>query len=173
VRLNSATKVGAFNGLNFEWQIQVKAPDPRRYDDTETVITLSPPTGAQGGFTAPFTTPIVSTLTGVSTSRVTATNTGTIATRPVVTLRGPLVDPQVANVSTGRSLSLGITLATDDVLVLDFDRRTVLLNGSASRSSTLTATAAWWELPPGGSDIAMTAGGGSGTGEVRFRSAWL
>lgn len=173
VRLNAGTKIGGFDGLSFDWQIQLKCPDPRRYDDVEQLVTLSPPTGATGGFTAPVTAPIVSTTTGVSTSSATVTNAGTIATRPTVTMRGPLVDPQLASVSAGKSLALQITLATDDVLVLDFDRRTILLNGSASRSSTLTATAAWWELPPGGTDLAFTAGGGSGTAEVRWRSAWL
>lgn len=173
VRLNAATKVGAFTGLSFEWQLQLKSPDPRRYDDVESLLTLHPPTGASGGVTLPATVPWTLSTTGVSTSSGVATNAGTVATRPTVTLHGPLVDPQIAHVDVGRSLSLSITLASDDVLVLDFDRRTVLLNGSASRSSTLTSSAAWWELVPGGNDLQFTAGGGDGSAEVRWRSAWL
>lgn len=173
VRLNAATKVGDFNGTSFSWQLQLKAPDPRRYDDIESVIALSPPTGASGGVTLPLTVPFSISTTGLSTSSATATNAGTVATRPTVTFAGPLVDPQLANVSAGRSLSFLITLAAGDTLVADFDRRTVLLNGSASRSSTLTSAAAWWELAPGGNDLAFTAGGGDGTATIRWRSAWL
>lgn len=173
VRLNTGTKVGEFSGLAFDWQLQVKAPDPRRYDDTEESTTLFPPTGATGGVTFPATFPMTFSTSGLSTSSATVTNAGTFATRPTVVMSGPLVDPQIANVTAGKSLSMTITLAAGDTLTLDFDRRTVLLNGSASRSNTLTGSAAWWELAPGGNDIAFTAGGGDGSAEIRYRSAWL
>lgn len=173
VRLNAATKVSDLTDTSFAWQIQFKAPDPRRYDATETVLTLYPPTGADGGLSVPVTVPFSIATSGVSSSMATVTNAGTVACRPVVTLAGPLVDPQIANVTAGRTLSLTITLVAGDTLILDFDRRSVLLNGTASRSSTITASAAWWELPPGGSDLVFTAGGGSGSATVRFRSSWL
>ncbi|GAA2346986.1 phage distal tail protein [Dactylosporangium salmoneum] len=173
VRLNTPTKVSDLIDGTIRWQIQVKAPDPRRYDDNETVIVLTPPTGASGGITVPFTVPFTISTTGLGSSTATAVNNGTFATRPVVTLAGPLVDPQIAHLGVGRSLSLTITLAAGDVLVVDFDKRTVTLNGSASRSNTLTDTAAWWELAPGGNDLMLTAGGGSGTATIRYRSALL
>jgi hypothetical protein len=173
VRLNAATKVSEVNEAGFDWQLQLRAPDPRRYDDTETLITLTPPTGAVGGITVPLTTPFTISTSGLSTSSATATNAGTIATRPVITLYGPLVDPVIANLTAMRTLSFTLTLASGDYLEVDFDRRTVLLNGTASRTSALTSTAAWWELAPGGNDLAFTAGGGAGTAEIRFRSSWL
>lgn len=173
VRLNSATKVSDLVGNTFEWQLQLKAPDPRRYDDTLTSVTLTAPTGAVGGISAPLTVPFSISTSGALSNSATVTNVGTIATRPVVTFAGPLVDPQLANVTAGRSLSFTITLAGGDLLVVDFDKRTVLLNGTASRSGTLTAAAAWWDLAPGGSDLTFTAGGGGGTATVTFRSAWL
>jgi hypothetical protein len=173
VRMSSAAKARDVTDTICEWSLIFVAPDPRRYDNTETVIVLSPPTGAAGGITVPLTVPFSISTTGMSTSSATVTNAGTIATRPVVEFAGPLVDPQIANVGAGKSLSMTITLAAGDVLTADFDRRTLLLNGSASRSSTLTASAAWWELAPGGNDLAFTAGGGNGTATVRYRSAWL
>jgi hypothetical protein len=173
VRLNAPTRVGAFNGHAFDWQLQLKAPDPRRYDDTEQSVTLSPPTGADGGVTLPATVPVTLSTSGLSTSSAVVTNDGTIAVRPTVVLTGPLVDPQIAHVGAGRSLSMTVTLAADDTLTLDFDKRTILLNGSASRASTLTESAAWWELAPGGNDVAFTAGGGSGTAVISWRSGWL
>lgn len=173
VRQSGDVKVADLTDTMCRWSMVLVAPDPRRYDDTETVIVLSPPTGALGGITVPLTVPFTISTTGMSTSSATATNAGTLATRPIVEFAGPLVDPQIANVGAGRSLSMTITLAAGDILTADFDRRTLLLNGSASRSNTLTASAAWWELDPGGNDLTFAAGGGDGTATVRYRSAWL
>lgn len=173
VRLNAATKIGEVNPYAFDWQLQLKAPDPRRYGPTATPLVLTPPTGATGGVTAALTVPFTLSTTGLSTSNGVVTNAGTFPTRPIVTLAGPLVDPQIANLTSGRTLSLNIVLVSGDSLVLDFDRRTVMLNGSASRSNTLTASASWWELAPGGSDIQFTAGGGAGTATVTWASAWV
>lgn len=172
VRLNAATKIGEINPYAFDWQIQLKAPDPRRYGDEQTVV-LNAPTGVSGGVTLPLTVPVTLTTAGTSTSSGTITNSGTFPTRPVVEFIGPLVDPQIANVTAGRTLGFEITLAAGDTLTADFDRRTVLLNGTASRSNTLTATAAWWQLDPGGNDVVFTAGGGTGTAVVRYSPAWL
>ncbi len=173
VRLNAATKVSGLSEVAFDWQIQLKCPDPRRYADTETVVTLFPPTGATGGVQVPLTAPFTLSTSGLSTSSATLTNAGTVATRPIAYLNGPLVDPQIANVTAMKTLSFTITIASGDYLAIDFDRRTVLLNGTASRANTLTSTAAWWELAPGGNDIAYTAGGGAGAAVIRYRSAWL
>jgi hypothetical protein len=174
VRLNAATKVSEVSGTAFDWQIQFKAPDPRRYDDAETVVTLYPPTGAIGGLTLPFTTPFTYTTTGAAASSTTVTNAGTIAARPVVYMWGPLVDPEIANLTAGRTLSFtGLTLATGDFVVVDFDRRTALLDGTVSRTSYIDVSAAWWELSPGGNDLVFTAGGGGGYAEIHYRSSWI
>jgi hypothetical protein len=172
VRLAGDTKTDPIGAHAFDFSLQLKAPDPRRYDDVPTTLTLWAPTGVSGGLVLPATAPLVITPTGLSHSSVVATNLGTTPTRPVVTFAGPLVDPQIAHVPSGRSLSTLITLTAGDVLVADFDARTLMLNGS-SRSSALTASAAWWELPPGGGELRFTAGGGTGTATVTFRSAWI
>jgi hypothetical protein len=173
VRLNAPTKVSPVNDASFDWQVQLKSPDPRRYDDTLTTVTLTPPTGLEAGVTFPVTAPFTVPTVGTGPSQQTLTNAGTIATRPVVTFAGPLVDPQIANLSQGKTLSFTITLASGDLLAVDFDRRSVTLNGTASRSNTLNSTAAWWDLDPGGNDIKFTAGGGSGSATITYRSSWL
>lgn len=172
VRLNAPVKVSSVSDAAFDWQVVLKAPDPRRYDDTESALVLQPPTGATGGIQFPLTLPFSFSTTGLSTSSGVATNAGTIACKPVVEFRGPLVDPQIAHLGQAKSLGMQITLATGDVLVADFDRHTIVLNGSASRATTLTASAAWWQLDPGGNDLVLTAGGGDGTATVRWRSSW-
>jgi hypothetical protein len=174
VRLNADIKVSDIYYNAFDWQIALLAPDPRRYADSLTQFTLIPPaSGGPGGFTFPIVFPLVIPTSGVSSSTWTATNNGTIATRPVVTMVGPLVDPQIANLTTGRTLAMTITLASTDTLVVDFDKRSITLNGTASRTSALVAGAAWWDLPPGQNLISLAAGGGAGTATVAFRSAWI
>lgn len=175
VRLNTATKTSDVNDVAFDWQIQFKAPDPRKYADIEpsSPVTLSPPTGAVGGVPYPTTVPFSFTTVGLATSTASITNAGTAPTRPTVTLNGPLADPQIANVTVGRSLAFtGLNIAAGDNVVIDFDRRTALYNGSASRNNYLAASSAWWELAPGGNNITIAAGGGSGTAVIAWRSAW-
>lgn len=173
VRLNTDIKVSAVSDAAFDFQVQLLAPDPRRYDTTVTSVTLLPPTGLDAGTTVPLTVPFTLPTVGTGPSQVTVTNAGTVATRPTVTFAGPLVDPQIANLTQGRTLAFTITLASGDLLVVDFDRRSVTLNGSASRSNTLNSGAAWWDISPGGNDIKFTAGGGAGSATVTYQSAWL
>lgn len=173
VRLTAPIKIDPLGGYAFDFSMQFKAPDPRRYADRIDFVALSAPGAATGGLTVPVTAPV--TVAGVSGPRsaYTLTNAGTASTRPLVTFLGPLVDPQIAHVGSGRSLSLSITLTSDDALVADFGRRTISLNGSAGRTGALTASAAWWELTPGSNDVRFTAGGGDGIASVVWRSAWV
>lgn len=172
VRLNADTKVALAGPQHIEWQVQLRAPDPFKYDTALTQVTLYAPGGSIGGTPFPATFPLLFNASGLAASGASVVNAGTANTRPTVTFTGPLVDPAIANVTSGRSLSLLMTLVAGDQLVVDFDQRSVILNGSASRSTALSSTAAWWDLPPGGSDLMFTAGGGGGTATVAFRSAW-
>lgn len=173
VRLSSPTKVDVFSEYAFDWSIQLVAPDPRRYANDETVLTLTLPAAGSSGLTFPATFPATFPESGLSSGAATATNVGTIATQPTITFTGPLVDPQIANVTQGRTLTFNITLSTGDTLIVDTANKTVLLGGTASRAYTIQVGSAWWDLDPGGNDIKFTGGGGSGTAEIRYRSAWL
>lgn len=174
VRLNDATKVSApyGDGTVFDWNVQLKAPDPRRYADDLTSVPLSLPASSGVGITLPVTLPFPIPTSGSSTGTATVVNAGTLATPPVVTFVGPLIDPRVANITTGRTLGLTITLDAGQTLIVDMAARTVLLGGTVSRAYTITPGSAWWDLPPGSSDLVLTGGGGAGTATVTFRSAW-
>jgi hypothetical protein len=175
VRLNGGTKIGTIHGgQSFDWNLQLIAPDHRRYADTETILTLELATsgGTSTGLTAPFTAPFLTTGSAASTTTKTAYNIGTASTRPVVTFFGPLTNPGITNLNVGKTLSFTYDLLAGQTLVVDFDARTALLNGTASRTYAITPTAAYWDIAPGGNDIRFTALGGNGNAEVRFRSAW-
>lgn len=174
VRLGGETKVQAVHGgLGFDFSLQLLAPDPRRYDAAEQQAVLSLPVANPAGLTAPVTAPLTVLNVGTSTNRFTALNAGTTPSPPTVTLYGPLIDPRIANATTGLAVALSISLLAGDFLVLDFNARTVMLGGTASRAYALAASSAWWEMVPGPNDIVFTGGGGSGTAVIKYRSAWL
>jgi hypothetical protein len=175
VRLNAGTKVGEPYGAGavaFDWSLLLRAPDPRRYADTETAVTLTLPSGADAGLQIPFTVPFYIPDSGVSTNRATVINEGTFATRPVVTFVGPVGSPAIVNLTQGKTLAFDISITSGQTLVVDFASRSVLLDGTVSRAYTIAYGSAWWDLAPGSNDV-QYAGVGSGTALLTYRSSWL
>jgi hypothetical protein len=126
----------------------VTAADPRRYSTTlQSQSTPLPST--TGGLTLPITMPITITATTASGS-ISLSNAGTIATRPVFTLLGPVTTPTISVQypdGTVRALVYSDSLAAGDLLVIDTDAHTVVLNGAVSRRLYLSGQ--WPEIPPG------------------------
>lgn len=151
--------------------VEYRAQDPRRYSATESSVSVSPPV-TSAGRTYDLT---FDRAYGAGTSgTVTATNVGNFGTFPVWTIDGPLTNIDLENATVGKTVSIAISLAVGDMLEVDFQERTVLLNGTASRYNTLTSGASdWWELTPGDNDLRLGADSGSGSATVTWRSAWL
>lgn len=175
VRLNDATKVSSPYGIDstaFDWSLQLRAPDPRRYAATDTVTTLTLPIGAGTGLTLPITVPITLPTT-VAANRATVVNDGTFATRPVVTFYGPVTDPVIANMTAGLNLAFDLDLLAGETLAVDFDARSVILNRTVSRAYAIVPGSAWWELAPGNTDVQYAAGAGTGPAILTYASAWI
>lgn len=150
--------------------LQFFATDPRIYDNTLTTLSISLPV-TSGGLGWPVGWPL-----GWSSSTsggATFNNIGTFETRPIVTFTGPLTSPNIQNVTTGQQWSSIFDLQSGDQLVVDFAQRTVLLNGTASRYSYVTAASSWWTLIPGNNVLMIGAAAGSGSATVTARSAWM
>lgn len=175
VRLSAETLVGepygASNGT-FDWSLQLRAPDPRRYADAETDIVLTLPTGAGTGLIPPLTPPIL-IPSGVATNVATAVNDGTFATRPVVSFFGPVTNPAIANLTTARTLAFNLDILAGDTVTVDFDAKSVLLNGEVSRAYAIAPGSAWFDLQPGNNDIQYAASAGTGQATITYRSAWI
>lgn len=87
---------------------------------------------------------------------LTAVNDGSTAAHPVVEFRGPLRRPTLTRLADGRQLQYDIALGPRDLLTVDTDEGTVLLNGTASRLYTATAASVpeqLFLLPPGRTDM--------------------
>ena len=72
-------------------------------------------------------------------------------------------------------MSFSLTLVGGDSLVIDTDKRSIILNGTASRRSSLLSGSQFFELAPGSSTIRFRNNGAfdAGTLSIAFRDAYL
>ncbi|MFJ6052300.1 hypothetical protein [Streptomyces sp. NPDC092307] len=140
--------------------LMFEASDPRRYSlieqQTEARLPLS-------GLAAPLH----------------AVNAGDAPAHPVITVRGPLSLPSLANTGTGHVIEYDIDLGADDTLLVDTSAGAVTLNGNASALHTATARSALenlYTLPPGPSTLLFRAAPGPvdprASIALRWRSAY-
>lgn len=81
---------------------------------------------AGGGMAIPMAIPM--DMSGGATNEATLTNEGNYDSFPIFTFYGPLENPSLANLTTGKTLNLALTLATsNDYVVVDTYNRTVTL----------------------------------------------
>lgn len=157
------------------WSVPLTAPDPRRYSTAVGTGSTGLPS-TTGGLTLPTAPPLLLDAVTVR-GQIDAANDGTIPTRPLFTVSGPVVQPQIITLypdGTVATLSYSDTLNDGDQLVIDTDAHTAMLNGTASRRRYLSGT--WPEIPAGApvafqfrassydSDALLTA---------EWRSAWM
>lgn len=147
--------------LPYDWEyvvgtpratIQFEAPDPRLYAAAETSVTA--------------------VLDATLTKTVTATNTGEFETLPVVKMQGPLTNPKLTHVESGRFVELALEIGTGRIITLDFANGTIL-DGTTSYYTAKTLASRWYELAPGDNTLTFTATAGTGNVAVTFRSAWV
>lgn len=149
--------------------LQLLAPDPLIYSQTETTATVSLPTG--GGFIVPAIVPI--DFDSSSGGMATVTNAGNAITKPTIEFYGPLINPVIANDATGSRIGLNLTLVAGDVVVLNHKLRTAVQGGSTNRMGSVMSGVNWWGLVPGDNPIRLSSDSpDTGYAIVRSRSAW-
>lgn len=159
------------------YSVMVTAADPRRYSTTLQSGTTGLPS-TSGGLSFPGTFPIALSATTVS-GQITAVNSGSIDTRPVLTITGPVVAPTVAALypdGTVKQLIFSQDLASGDALVIDTDAHTVTLNGNVSRRRFMTVPAGWPTIPAGSSvsyQFLSSTYNATAMLTATWRSAWL
>lgn len=154
--------------------IEFQATDPRIYDANPSITAIGPGT-AGTGFTFPFTFPFTFGA-GATGNTFNAQNSGGYPTLPVATISGgAITNPAIQNLTAGLTMLVNISLGTTDTLVIDFNARTIVLNGSASRRSLMDPSSRWWALAPGPNTIKFTGTPGAGTPlmTLSWRNAWI
>ncbi|MGW6284196.1 MULTISPECIES: phage distal tail protein [unclassified Streptomyces] len=119
---------GAEAGLGLRWPLDWGAPDP-----------------ADG-------------VGGNATGSCTAVNGGSATSHPLIEFRGPVRRPTLTRLTDGKQLQYDIVLGPQDVLGVDTEAGTVLLNGNASRLYTAAPASApeqLFGLAPGATELAF------------------
>ncbi|MET9702323.1 phage distal tail protein [Streptomyces griseus] len=157
------------------YSLLVTAADPRRYEADVHAETTGLPMST-GGISPPLTPPILLNATTVS-GQITAVNTGTFATSPVLRIDGPVIAPSVYaqyQDSSVRLLDYTETINAGEYLVIDVDSKQAILNGTASRRRFLSAQ---WPVIPAGEVVTFQFSADSydpaALLTVTWRSAWL
>ncbi|MEV8395607.1 MULTISPECIES: hypothetical protein [unclassified Streptomyces] len=157
------------------YSLLMTAGDPRRYETGQQSGSTGLP-DVSGGLTPPITPPVTITATTVA-GQIVATNLGSISTRPVLRIDGPVTNPTVfAQYPDGtvRRLAYSETIASGEYLTIDVDAKQVILNGTASRRRYLSAQ--WPDIPPKQTvtfQFAATGYNSSALLTATWRSAWL
>lgn len=140
VYITGAPTVSWQGGLDILFEIDMVAPDPRKYGE---LVTSSTPAASPGGglvfdlFTGQNAGVLDFGDTG-NPGTVTFENVGTADTAPVFTVTGYAPGFTITEVNSGARLVYSQTLAAGQSLVLNAADGSVLLDGYADRSAYLT-----------------------------------
>lgn len=147
------------HGYSFEFEANLVAYDPRKYDvDEDVTLATIAPGGTQITVNVPNTADL----------------DGGIETYPTVSIPGPVTQPIRLTRADGYTVRVDRDLAAGETLVVDFRTKSLTVNG-ANADSSLNKASGWWVVPPGGVDVTYqltaTAPAGS-TATIRSRRAW-
>jgi hypothetical protein len=132
-------------------QVEFFCPDPSYYNANDQTATLlySPPTGRIYNRTYNLTYG-----GGSSVITTTITNTGWATAYPIITINGPITNPQIGSVTSGDSLTFDGTYSDTDFIEVDLYNKLITLNGVSARNLLTSGT--WFSAPPGNSNFFLT-----------------
>lgn len=147
-------------------------PDPRYYDNTTQTasMTYSAPLGRTYNRTYNLTYG-----GGSNTSQITVTNSGWTSTYPTITIYGPVINPTVGNLTTGQSLNFNYSMSQSDIIAIDLQYRTILLNGSPARN-LLLGSSSWFAAQSGANQFYFVGSGttyGVTNATVQWNNAYI
>jgi hypothetical protein len=158
----------------YQFQAQLQAEDPTIWSDP-AISANSGLVGTYGGFGFNLGFNFGFGTTTGTAGYAAAYNSGNKPADATIRIDGPVVNPAVVRDQDGSALAFNLTVAAGDYLLISLRNRTVLLNGSANRRSSLLGTSKWFLLQPGQNNILFlgTAGvGGTPNMSVTYRSAY-
>ncbi|MGR3937060.1 phage distal tail protein [Streptomyces sp. BRA346] len=159
--------------------IEFTALDPRFHGDDASALTLPLDISNDAeGFRAPLVAPITTGTADPSTRPGWVINEGDAPAWPAVRITGPVTNPRVWHVETGRTLALSLSLGVGEYVDIDTrpGTRWVLRNGSGNAAPALSAASRLdlFTIPSGRSEIRWTASDYTNTARaaLSWRSAW-
>ena len=142
--------------------IEFAATDPRWHADDSTGLVMPLDISDDGqGFKAPVVAPITTGVSNPAERPGWVFNDGDLPAWPTLRIDGPVTNPKVWIVETGRYLQFQITLAAGEYVDVDTrpGTRWVLRNGSGNAAPAVTSGSRLdlFQIPPGKSEIRWTA----------------
>ncbi|MFI5799072.1 phage distal tail protein [Streptomyces sp. NPDC051677] len=142
--------------------LEFAATDPRWHaDDSQALVLPLDISNDSQGFTAPMVAPITTGVSNPSERPGWVRNRGDVAAWPQLRIDGPVTNPKVWVVETGRYLQLQTSLAAGEWIDIDTrpGTRWVLRNGAGNAAPALTAGSRLdlFQIPPQRSEIRWTA----------------
>lgn len=166
------------------FQITMRASKSLAFGATQCRSTTLFPTastsGAQLGFTAPLTSPLIarSFLPGTIAQQnniLFVRNRGNAFTRPKIYVYGSLLNLNLINLTNNQQVTWSGTLLDGDYLVIDCAARTIVNSAGVNMLQFFqSSSSAWMWLEPGWNDIYVGGSGYSGNTRVvcLYRPAW-
>ncbi len=154
--------------------INLLAVDPRIYSQEEITKTVYIPS-VEGGRIFPKTYPKTYGTIQVG-GKITCTNNGNFSNLPIVRMYGPLSNPKIRNNNDdAKEILINMEVADGDYLEIDFEEKTIMLNGTTSRYNYLSNDSKWWKIKSGNNEIEFRDGLGDtdGKAEIIFRHSWI
>lgn len=151
-------------------QCRFVATDPIRYALDESSLALTLDT-LNGGLTYPVEYPIVYG-SGGGAGQGDAVNIGSADVDWTAQFAGPLVNPRLEHINSGRFFRVAASIAAGQSVTLDSRHGAVLLNGTTPRPAWAAPGSSWFRLATGSNLLRFNADSGSGSCTVVWRSGW-
>jgi hypothetical protein len=118
----------------------------------------------QGNFSVPFSFPMEF---GISGEKTILSNTGHVDTPVTIEIQGPVVNPQVRNLTTGQVFRINKSVSSNEVIHIDttpMAKRVEVIRDGLTIMSVMGwvdyAVSDFWQLVPGDNEIEYTADAG-------------
>jgi len=148
-------------------QYEFYCPDPRYYDYTTQTSNMTPtqPLGRTYNRTYNLTFG-----GGSQTQTATVLNNGDTTTYPIITIYGPVTNPVVGSTTSSQALSFNYTMIQSDVISINLQYKTVLLNGNPARN-LLKGSSQWFAATPG-TNLFYFTGSATTVGQTNATVQW-
>ena len=126
------------------------SPDPRYFDATSSLVSLNPQTFNGRSYSKTFSYTFGS---GSNQVQSYTSNLGRVNSGGVVTITGPVTNPNIGSVTQNKYLTVSTTLASTDTLTMDLTNKTVTLTDSTGAVTNirnlLSNGSSWFDIQPG------------------------
>lgn len=145
-----------FNSINnvLEFNIQLKANDPRKFYVGQEIVNSNLPTKSSGR-RYPKLYPFTYGIAG-SNGEMTAVNQGNYDTDGMFRVYGPVENPGLTHKQSGKTLQFDALVGIDEYLDIDLKNRLAFFKGNKPARSSLLPSSQWFSLQPGQNTIAYT-----------------